>query len=203
MFFVFLVVRLERLDKDLVSNSLSIPQERGSIRTVQQSRMPGKGRNNDREALMKRKRRCMRKKLKIEKRERNKEGEMANSCSVSTYTVRRNKFPHKDKYIGNATVKCTSKDLPIELPAKRKRGRPRKTSSLDTCVIKQLSNSRSVGRGKKKQSDDISSVARAHTHTARTGSLSTDSGYIAIELPVKRKRGRPRRTSSLDACVVK
>jgi hypothetical protein len=198
MFLVFLVVCLERLDKNLVLKLLSNPRERVSIRTIQQSRVPRKRRSKDREACMKRKRGCMRKNPNIYKRkkvkvnrkpvrkqERKKEDEMANSCFVNTCTLRSKKCAHKDKYIANSTLKCINKDLPVELPVKRKRGRPRKTSSLDGCIVKQLANSSSVGRGRKNNFYDIHSATRACKRTSKRVGLSADSGHITKRVKKK------------------
>jgi hypothetical protein len=111
MFLVFIVVFLERLDKDTISKLLASPQEIMSNRTISQSKMSKKRGNNDREALLRRKRKREKKNLNFYKRKkvivsrkpakkrgRKKKDEMTNSCSFNTHThtIRSIHFPHKD-----------------------------------------------------------------------------------------------------------
>jgi hypothetical protein len=65
---IFLVVLVERLDKDLDLKLLANPQERVNVSTIQQSKMLRKRRRNGRQAHVKN--RGRRKKMLISKRGR-------------------------------------------------------------------------------------------------------------------------------------
>jgi hypothetical protein len=67
---IFLVVLVERLDKDLDLKLLANPQERVNVSTFQQSKMLRKRLRNGRKAYVKNRRRRRRKKMLISKRGR-------------------------------------------------------------------------------------------------------------------------------------
>ena len=119
MIYVFLDVLLERLNKDLDTALLAGPQKSVIVTTDTQSRVLWKRGNNDKAALLneekaKGSRKCVKKRASKEK------DTMTNSCTVNRRIRRSSKLQPEAKSSDNASVKFTCKDLPVELPVKRR-----------------------------------------------------------------------------------
>jgi hypothetical protein len=119
MIYVFLDVLLERLNKDLDAALLTDPQKRVIVTTVTRSRVLRKRGNNDKATLLNEKKATVSRKY-VKKRENKEKGMMTNICAVNRHIRRRSKLQYEARFCDNRSVKFTCKDLPVELPMKRR-----------------------------------------------------------------------------------
>lgn len=106
-------VLLEKLNKDLDAALLADPQKRVTVTTIPQSRVLRKRGNNEKAALLNKKKatvggNCVTKRASKEK------DKVTDGCAVNRHIHRSSKYPE------NVTVKLICKDLPVTLPVKRK-----------------------------------------------------------------------------------